>query len=135
MKAVAYRKGKVWAEDAVVTTGEAKALKAGADRGTIAPDGKDLAFVTIEVTDRNGLTVPRSNHTIHFSLRGPGEIVATDNGDPTDMEAFSSHRRQAFNGMALAIVRFREGAKKSMTITARSPGLRKARVKVSPPRN
>ena len=135
VKAVAYRKGKVWAEDAVVTTGEAKALKAGADRGTIAPDGKDLAFVTIEVTDRNGLTVPRSNHTIHFSLRGPGEIVATDNGDPTDMEAFSSHRRQAFNGMALAIVRFREGAKKSMTITARSPGLRKARVKVSPPRN
>jgi beta-galactosidase len=44
-------------------------------------------------------------HLIHFTLSGPGEIVATDKGDPTDMTAFPAKDRKAFNGLALAIVR------------------------------
>ncbi len=133
LKAVAYKDGKVWAEDVVKTTGSAKSLKASADRSVIATDGKDLAFVTVAVTDKKGLAVPRTGNTLHFSVKGPGEIVATDNGDPTDMESFGSESRKAFNGMALAIVRFtQEGTGKPITVTVQSPGLRKAKVKIRP---
>ena len=43
--------------------------------------------------------VPRTNNLIEFSIEGPGEIVATDNGDPTNMVPFSSDKREAFGGL------------------------------------
>jgi hypothetical protein len=49
----------------------------------------------------------RSMNLIHFEASGPGEIVATDNGDPTDMTPFPAEDRKAFNGLALAIIRAR----------------------------
>ncbi len=132
LKAVAYKDGTLWAEDAVKTAGQAMALSASADRQVITADGKDLAFVTVRVTDKQDLTVPRSGNAIHFRIKGPGEIVATDNGDPTDMESFVSLSRNAFNGQAMTILRFKNGAEKPLTLIARSPGLRKARVKIMP---
>ena len=60
-----------------------------------------------------------------------GEIVATDNGDPTDMTAFPSHDRKAFNGLALAIVRARRGRPGTITVTATSEGLAEAKVAIS----
>ena len=68
--------------------------------------------------------MPRASHRIHFAVDGPGEIVATDNGDPTSFESFQSHQREAFNGLALVIVRARKGATGRITVTASSDGLR-----------
>ena len=61
--------------------------------------------MTLKVLDKDGAVVPAAKQPIRFSIEGPGEIVATDNGDPTDMTAFPSLDRNAFNGLALAIVR------------------------------
>jgi beta-galactosidase len=105
LKVIAYRNGKEWATDVTKTTGPAAKLLAQADRATITADGLDLSFVTITVADNNGLLVPRSENRICFSIEGPGEIVATDNGDPTSFESFQSTERKAFNGLCLAIVR------------------------------
>jgi beta-galactosidase len=71
-------------------------------------DGLDLSFVTVRVAD-NGLTAPRANNPIKFTIEGPGEIVATDKGDPTNLEPFSTPEREAFNGLALVIVRAKPG--------------------------
>ena len=70
------------------TAGPAAKLLAQADRTTIAADGQDLSFITITVADKDGVLVPRAKNRIRFSLEGPGEIVATDNGDPTSFESF-----------------------------------------------
>jgi len=59
--------------------------------------------------------------------RFPGEIVATDNGDPTDMTAFPSLTRKPFNGLALVIVRAKRDQRGEITIVARADGLREAR--------
>jgi beta-galactosidase len=50
--------------------------------------------------------------------------VATDNGDPTAFTPFQSHEREAFNGLALVIVRARPGAAGRMTLTASSDGVK-----------
>ncbi len=105
LKAVAYKNGKKWAEDVVYTTGEPAELAASADRDEIRADGKDLTFITVRVTDKNGLTVPRAKNTIKFAIEGAGEIVATDNGDPTNLVPFPSQERKAFNGLCLVIIR------------------------------
>jgi len=130
LKVVAYKNGEKWAEDVVRTTDEPAILAASADRSEIRADGKDLAFITVRVTDKNGLTVPRANNTIKFEIEGPGEIIATDNGDPTNFVPFSSHERKAFSGLALVIIRFKPNASGSVTVSAKSPGLKEARIVV-----
>jgi beta-galactosidase len=120
---VAYKDGVEWATDQVKTAGAAAKLTLTQDRATIAADGKDLSFVTLTVEDEAGLLVPRANHAIHFAISGPGEIVATDNGDPTDRTVFSSPDREAFSGKALAIVRALPGQAGEIVVTASTGGL------------
>jgi beta-galactosidase len=95
-----------------------------ADRSRIAADGRDLAFITIRVTDEDGLTVPRADNTIAFAIEGPGKIVATDNGDPTDFVPFQSSARRAFNGFALAVVQGIPGQPGTIEVRAASESLR-----------
>ncbi|PKQ43974.1 beta-galactosidase GalB [Confluentibacter flavum] len=123
LKAVAYKNGKVWAEKTVKTTEEASKLMVKADRTTIDADGKDLSFITIEVKDKNGLIVPTANNLLEFEIEGPGEIIATDNGDASDLTAFVSKKRHAFNGLALVIVRSKKGEMGTIKVTAKSNGL------------
>lgn len=130
LNVVAYKSGKKWAENIVKTTGDPAQLDASADRDPIRADGQDLAFISVRVTDGNGLTVPHANNLITFEINGPGEIVAADNGDPTDFESFASHRRKAFHGLALAIVRAKRDRSGPITVMVKSPGVREARVVV-----
>ncbi|HUX56380.1 MAG TPA: beta-galactosidase GalB [Bacteroidales bacterium] len=128
LKAVAYKNGKKWAENEVKTTDKPMKLLASTDREMIKADGKDLAFITVQITDKDGLVVPLSNNQIEFSIEGPGEIVATDNGDPTNMVSFSSKKREAFSGLCLAIVRSSAGNPGFITVTAKFHGLKDTRV-------
>ncbi len=131
LRVVAYKDGKVWASETVKTAGAATQLQLTPDRSTIDSDGKDLSFVTLNVADNDGKMVPRSMNPIQFQITGPGEIVATDNGDPTDMSPFPSKDRKAFNGLALAIVRAKRGQSGMVTLTAASNGLRSARTVIT----
>ena len=80
--------------------------------------------MTVTVTDKHGLTEPRAENPLHFELQGPGEIVATDNGDPTSFEPFPSHDRKAFNGICLVIVRGKTGRPGAIRLTAASGSLK-----------
>jgi beta-galactosidase len=130
LKVVCYKNGKQWATDVVKTTAEMAKLKLSADRVTIKANEDELCFITLKVTDKNGLMVPRSNPVIHFSVEGAGEIVATDNGDATSFVPFQSHDRPAFNGMALVIVKAKHGAKGTITVKAMSDGLTAATTRI-----
>lgn len=130
LKVIAYKNGKHWAEEEVKTTGDPAKLEATADRNRIYADGKDLAFITVKVTDKDGLVVPVADNQIRFDIEGPGEIVATDNGNPSDMVAFPAKERNAFNGLVLVVVRSQKAAPGKITVMAKSPGLRDANVEI-----
>lgn len=130
LKVVAYKEDKKWAEDLVKTTGKASRLNAQADRSTIKADGYDLSFITIKVTDEEGLMIPNAMDEITFSIDGPGEIVATDNGDQSCMVPFNSTVREAYNGLCLAIIRSKNGMPGEISITAKSTHLKQATVKI-----
>ncbi|MEN9443615.1 MAG: hypothetical protein RIS47_505 [Bacteroidota bacterium] len=131
LKVVAFKKGKKWAAETVKTSGEAKNLVAVADRKVLKADGKDLAFVTISFTDKNGIPVPTAQNTVTFSIDGVGEIVATDNGNPSDLESFASTTRNAYSGLCLAIVRTRKGQPGAIIVTAKSAGLTPVVIRLS----
>ncbi|WP_018626232.1 beta-galactosidase GalB [Niabella aurantiaca] len=123
LKVVAYKNGKHWATDVMKTTGAAAKLALAANVKKIANDGNDLAFITLRVEDQEGLTVPGTHPKIRFVVEGPGEIVATDNGDATSFESFQSPERNTYNGMALVIVKAKKGVKGTVTVKALSDGL------------
>jgi beta-galactosidase len=131
LEVVAYKAGREWARDTVRTAGEAAKLEVQADRAAIAADGRDLAFVTVRVTDQDGLTVPRADQALRFSLEGPGEIIATDNGDPTSFEPFPSPNREAFSGLCLVIVRGQPGQPGAIRLKAAGDGLASAETTIT----
>ncbi|HEV8215098.1 MAG TPA: hypothetical protein VGP95_04665 [Gemmatimonadaceae bacterium] len=57
--------------------------------------------------------------------------LATDNGDPTNMEPFPSHERRAFNGLALAIIRAKPGQTGRIVVTASSDGISSGRAVIT----
>lgn len=120
---VAYKNGKEWARDSQLTAGTAAKLNLTADRTTISSDGQDLSFITAAVTDANGIVIPEAANSISFKISGPGRIVSTDNGDPTDLTAFPSTERKAFSGLALAIVKAEAGPSGTITVSATAAGL------------
>jgi len=130
IKVVAYKGGKQWATDSKKTAGNATALEVKVDRAAIKGDALDLAYVSVAVVDGNGTVVPRAANVVTFSVSGPAKIVATDNGDPTDMNSFSNLSRKAFSGLALGIVRAEKGKTGKVTVTVKADGLKQGQVDI-----
>jgi beta-galactosidase len=123
LRVQAYREGRPWASATAHTAGIPARLDAHADRHAVRADGKDLAFVTVRVLDAHGRSVPTADPRIRYRVDGPGEIIATDNGDPTDMTSFASHERNAFNGLGLVVVRSLPGRTGTITLRAEAASL------------
>jgi beta-galactosidase len=131
LRVQAYKDGQSWASDSVHTAGSAAALYARAERERLTADGRDLAFIEIEVRDAAGQRVPQAATPLRVRVEGPGELLATDNGDPTDMTAFPSASRAAFNGRALAIVRAHPGASGNLLVRVEADGLAPAAISLT----
>jgi beta-galactosidase len=130
LKVATWKAGEPWAEATMATAGRAARVALSADRTALAADGRDLAFVTVSVTDALGRLVPRAKERVRFTLTGPGEIVAVDNGDATSFEPFQARERTTYNGLALVVVRTKRGAPGAITLTARAQGLASAEARL-----
>jgi len=105
IKAVAYdNKGNVQKTEIIKTAGTPDNIRLTADRNTIHADGKDLSFVTVEITDKDGNLCPNAQRLLFFKTEGAGILKALCNGDPTDLTSFASNYMKVFNGKLVAIV-------------------------------
>ena len=127
LKAIAYDvDGNVVAEDVVTTADDPAAIKLSADRQVIKSDGRDLSYITVDVTDANGNFMPTADNQMYFNITGDGKIVGVDNGNAPSWERYKDYdgvwKRKAFSGKALVIVQStkEEG---SFTLTATGDGL------------
>ena len=122
LTAVGKKGGTTVANDSVKTTGAAAAIKLTPERNRINDDGEDLSFVTVEVVDASGLTVPTANSSINFSCTGAGTIAGVDNGNPTNQLSMKASVCPAYNGKCLVIVQS-SGTAGNATLTASATGL------------
>jgi len=130
LEVVTFKRGKKWASATRRTAGAPEKVLLAADRSRLEADGRDLAFVTVTIADARGALVPRSKSRLRFSVNGPGEIIAVDNGDPTSHESFQATERLAFNGLALVVVRTRRAEPGVVVLRAESDGLRPAELEL-----
>ena len=105
LKAIGLQNGK--AVDSVVlqTAGNPARIRLTADRSQIHASRSDLAYVTAEVLDTKGQLVPNAALRLHFSISGSGEIIATGNANPSDMESMQKPQHETFEGKCLIIIR------------------------------
>jgi beta-galactosidase len=67
---------------------------------------------------------------VRFTISGPGEIAAVDNGDATSFESFQAKQRKAYNGLCLVIIRTKTGQAGAIKLTAQADGLAGAEIVV-----
>lgn len=127
LRVVAYDPNGNKAEEQVTrTAGKPHRLEIVADRTLLSADGKDLAYLTIKVVDKNGNLCPADNRSVRFSVKGAGKYRAAANGDPTCLELFHQPKMSAFRGQLTAIVQTGEKAGE-IIFEARAKGVKPAR--------
>lgn len=105
LRAEGIEKGSVKETVTLATAGEVAAVRLSADRTVIAADGQDLSFVTIELIDKEGHTVPMADNSLEVSVNGASKLVALGNGDIKDCDPYYDAMHKAWKGRALAVVR------------------------------
>lgn len=121
IEAVSYRGGKEVAREARYTSGAPVMLRLTPDRTTIAADGYDLSYVTVEALDADGRVVPNATDLLHFSVAGAGELAGVDNGNAADTLSLKGDEKALFSGKALAVVRSLRGQSGVATLSVSSP--------------
>ncbi len=104
------------------TTGPAARLVLQPERTEISADGEDVTICTVEVQDAQGRVVPVTENDVTFKVTGPGEVIGTGNGDPTNHQPDPGPNRKAFAGLCMAIVQSTKTAG-TLKVEATSPGL------------
>jgi beta-galactosidase len=78
--------------------------------------------VTARVVDANGVLCPNADNPIKFSMTGPGQVAAVDNGDVNSHEAYQASQRKVYRGECVAIVKAKSTGG-GITLKASAPGL------------
>lgn len=105
LKAVGISSGKELEQRFLKTAGKVKRINAKADRKLISANGQDLAYIQIALTDSNGTVQPCDDRYLNFDIQGPATILAVDNADLRDADAYQSKYRKTWKGKALVILK------------------------------
>lgn len=130
LKVVAYDENGAKADEKMVhTAGKPHHLELVADRMQLQADGKDLAYITVRVVDKDGNLCPADKRMVTFTVKGAGRYKAAANGDPTSLDLFHLPQMPAFGGLLTAIVQSAD-ADGEIVFEARAKGLKSARLQL-----
>ena len=128
VKVVAYdENGKAVAEKTVRTAGKPHHIELASNRKTLQADGKDLAYITLRIVDKDGNLCPTDGRLVKFKVKGAGKYRASANGDPTCLDLFHFPQMHAFNGMLTVIVQSGEETG-SIELQASAKGIKTGKI-------
>lgn len=105
VKVVAYdEQGNPAAEKTIRTAGKPHHIELVTDRTSLQADGKDVAYITLRIVDKDGNLCPNDGRLVNFKVKGAGKYRASANGDPTCLDLFHKPEMHAFGGMLTVIV-------------------------------
>ena len=105
IEAVNYSGGKEMGRTSLKTTGSPVALRAAVDHPEIHCEFGDLAYVTVDIVDPDGLVVKWADPEVSFEVTGAGELIAIGTANPLSEELYMGNKRKAWNGRLMAVVR------------------------------
>ena len=130
VKVIAYDESDQPVEEKIIrTAGAPDHLVLTANRSDLTADGEDLAYLTVQVADKDGNIVPTDSRRVKFNVSGAGEFEATANGDPTCLLPFQNPEMDLFSGAATAIVRS-DSKPGTLTVKASAKGVKPATMQI-----
>ncbi len=130
IRVVAYdADGKVAGEKVVRTAGTPHHIELVSAHKSLRCDGKDLAYVTARIVDKEGALCPLDGRELTFEVKGTGRYRAAANGDPTCLDIFHKPQMHAFGGMLTVIVQSGE-QQGTLTLTAKGKGLKSGTITI-----
>ena len=109
------------------TAAETASVKLTPDRTAIKADGQDLSYITVELTDANGILNPLAENPVKFNIEGEGTIIAVGNANPMSLESYRLPQRKAWQGRCMVIVKS-TGKPGEIKLTASAEGLPSSKV-------
>lgn len=130
VRVVAYdEQGNPVAEKTVRTASKPHHIELVTDRSSLQADGKDLAYVTLRIVDKNGNLCPNDGRLVSFKVKGAGKYRASANGDPTCLDLFHKPEMHAFGGMLTVIVQSGEKTGK-IELQATAKGIKTGTIRI-----
>lgn len=92
-------------ESILQTSGEPASIKLTTDRKHILASCEDLAYITLEVIDKNGNIVPDANIPLNVDVKGRATLLAAASANLKDLEPKTSSKVTTYKGRAIAVIR------------------------------
>ncbi len=109
IKAVGKNNGKEVALREFTSAGAPAKIAISSSKTSISDDWEDVRMVTAEIRDENGIRNPNSDQLVKFSVSGPGEIIAVDNGNILSHDSYQDPQRYTHQGKVVAYIRAKKG--------------------------
>lgn len=120
--AVGVESGQEKERTVLQTTGKPAIVQLTTTRKTLTADGEDLAFVTVEIKDKNGMTVPDADNEFTVSVNGAASLAAAGSADMTSTTGYTNRTQKTWKGRAMIVVR-NNGKTGAAGLKVASPGL------------
>ena len=129
LRAVGVENGQEKESVTLKTANEAKSIRLTADHQQLKADGQDLAYITVELLDENGVKNPVANNLLTATVKGAGTLVGFGNADVKDLDGYTDNTHRAWKGRALLVVRSTNKAGK-IDVTVSGDGLKTQQLQI-----
>ncbi len=131
IKVVAYDKsGRVAEEKSISTAGKPDHFRLSTDRSLLKADGKDLAFIRVELVDKKGNLIPNDQRLVKFEVEGAAHFRAAASGNPASLDLFHLPEHHLFSGQLTAIVETEQKKAGYINVKVSAEGVQPAVIKL-----
>jgi beta-galactosidase len=120
LEAVAYSGGVETGRFTLRTAEDDVELTVTNDREKLILNCGDLAYLTINLTDKAGVVNMAAEKKVYIKVEGSGVLQGFGNGNPVAEESYTDAEHTTFEGRALAVIRPTEAGK--ITVAVESEG-------------
>ncbi|OBA93020.1 glycoside hydrolase family 2 [Mycolicibacterium mucogenicum] len=105
LTAIGYRGGVPVSRSTLRSAAGPLQLQMSADRGTVAADADQLAFVELSIADADGIVEMLADDQVELEISGPAELIGFGTATPATEESFTDNTHTTYRGRALAVLR------------------------------
>lgn len=118
LEAVVYKEGKVISRSSLTTTKEAATLAVIPEESVICADGKDLAYIRVELLDCYGNRLKDDKREISVEVTGSGEFISMGSGNPCTDDHITDTKCHLYRGTAIIILKSKQAGEILTEVTA-----------------
>jgi beta-galactosidase len=125
IQATGYKNGRKVTEHTLRTASKEVGMTISANRKTLQANKEDVVVLDVTILDDKGVLVPGAVNEISVEVTGPAKLIGMDNGSQSDVTAFKTNTRKAFEGKLLITIQA-TAEKGPVKIVLQSAGLKTA---------